>query len=97
MPPRFQQNRDTVILLIGGGEWTRTTDLRIMSGSHIADNKEDQQLSPAECGKIRQNPQAPRNLENCPLDSGGAPGGKDTGGTFQISAERNSNSPMEGK
>ena len=52
-----------VVDLTGGGEWTRTTDLRIMSESLVADKEGDQQLSPAECGKIQQNPQAPRNLD----------------------------------
>jgi hypothetical protein len=50
-----------VVDLIGGGEWTRTTDLRIMSASTPTDNTEDQQHSSAENGEKRQNPQPPRN------------------------------------
>jgi len=49
-----------VIDSTGGGEWTRTTDLRIMSASTPTENKGDQQLSSAECGKSRQNAHAPR-------------------------------------
>ncbi len=49
-----------VVDLIGGGGWTRTSDLRIMSASEAIDNKGDQQHSAAESGKARENPQPPR-------------------------------------
>jgi len=49
-----------VVDLIGGGEWTRTTDLRIMSRPADVENKADQQDSSAECGEVRQNPQTGR-------------------------------------
>jgi hypothetical protein len=66
-PLQAGKNRDSEIPAelvdsSGDGEWTRTTDLRIMSDSPRTDNKEDHQLSPAECGKIQQNPQARRKL-----------------------------------
>jgi Phage integrase family len=47
--------------LIGGGGWTRTSDLRIMSRSDATENKADQQLTSEDSGKIGQNPQARRN------------------------------------
>jgi hypothetical protein len=46
--------------LIGGGGWTRTSDLRIMSCPADIDNKGYQSLSSEESGKLRQNPQAGR-------------------------------------
>jgi hypothetical protein len=49
-----------VIDLIGGGEWTRTTDLRIMRRSEAIDNKEDQQHMAEESGNVRKNPQTQR-------------------------------------
>ena len=49
-----------VVELLGGGEWTRTTDLRIMSGFDATDSKEDQPLTSAERGKTKQNPQTIR-------------------------------------
>jgi len=42
--------------LIGGGGWTRTNDLRIMSRSTGADSKELQQDSSVDSGKVLQNP-----------------------------------------
>ena len=50
-----------VIDLIGGGGWTRTNDLRIMSPPSRADAKHLQQDSSAERGKVMQNPQLPRH------------------------------------
>src|SRR5215470_4644131 len=44
-------------LPVGGGEWTRTTDLRIMSRPAGADSKHFQQDSSADSGKVEQNPQ----------------------------------------
>jgi hypothetical protein len=49
-----------VVDLIGGGGWTRTNDLRIMSRPADTENKAHQQDSSAECGKVRQNPQTGR-------------------------------------
>src|SRR3954468_21256129 len=46
-------------LLIGGGDWTRTNDLRIMSRPELTDSKEIPHLPPAESGKVLQNPQPP--------------------------------------
>ena len=50
--------------LIGGGGWTRTNDLRIMSRPSEADNKGFQQPSQANSGKLLQNPHHPRTNEN---------------------------------
>jgi hypothetical protein len=50
-------------LNFGGGAWTRTTDLRIMSSEPPVADKEDKGLSSAESGKVPQNPQPPRNKE----------------------------------
>jgi hypothetical protein len=47
--------------LIGGGGWTRTNDLRIMSPEAPIADKEDKALSSAESGKVLQNRQPPRN------------------------------------
>src|SRR5712692_6215886 len=47
--------------LIGGGGWTRTNDLRIMRPVTPVASKEDKALNSAESGKVRQNPQPPRN------------------------------------
>jgi len=49
-----------VVDLIGGGGWTRTSDLRIMSRPPVPDSKQLQQLSSAKCGKVEQNPQTIR-------------------------------------
>jgi hypothetical protein len=46
--------------LIGGGGWTRTNDLRIMSPPSGTNSKELQQDSSADAGKILQNPHHPR-------------------------------------
>ncbi len=45
----------------GGGGWTRTNDLRIMSPLTPIAGKEDKALSSAESGKVLQDPQRPRN------------------------------------
>jgi hypothetical protein len=65
---RAQQRHDRstaipseVVDLIGGGAWTRTTDLRIMSQKSAADSTQLQQDSSADSGKVLQNPQPPRN------------------------------------
>jgi hypothetical protein len=47
----------------GGGAWTRTTDLRIMSRPAVADSKQLQQDSSADSGKLLQDPQPPRNKQ----------------------------------
>ena len=52
--------------LIGGGGWTRTNDLRIMSRPAATDSKELQQLPSADSGKVLQNPQPPRNQSSPP-------------------------------
>jgi hypothetical protein len=49
-----------VVDLIGGGGWTRTSDLRIMSPKGDADSKPFQQDSPAGRGRTQQNPQTIR-------------------------------------
>jgi hypothetical protein len=46
-----------VIDKAGGGGWTRTNDLGIMSPSREIEAKEDKGLSFAESSKVRQNPQ----------------------------------------
>ena len=46
--------------LIGGGGWTRTSDLRIMSQKDGSDSKHLQQLSSAKRSKVKQNPQTIR-------------------------------------
>jgi hypothetical protein len=45
----------------GGGGWTRTNDLRIMSQATDSENKENPAILLAESGKVLQNPQPPRN------------------------------------
>jgi hypothetical protein len=52
---------DQVLLEIGGGKWTRTTDLRIMSSDAPANSKADQTVESADRGKARQNLQPRRN------------------------------------
>jgi hypothetical protein len=47
--------------LIGGGGWTRTNDLRIMSHPAGADSKPLRQDGSADSGKVLQNPQPRRN------------------------------------
>ncbi len=49
-----------VVDLIGGGGWTRTSDLRIMSSPTSAGSQQNQQLSEAKSAKKKRNPQAPR-------------------------------------
>jgi hypothetical protein len=49
---------------IGGGGWTRTNDLGIMSPSGEIEGKEDKALSQAESSKVRQNPQHGRNKKS---------------------------------
>jgi len=56
-----KQNRRWRWEEFGGGEWTRTTDLRIMSRPTGADSKEVQQDESADSGKVLQNPQPRRN------------------------------------
>ena len=46
---------------IGGGRWTRTSDLGIMSPATPVAGKEDKALSSADSGKLLQNPQPRRN------------------------------------
>jgi len=55
---------------IGGGGWTRTNDLRIMSSIPDSDSKQNQVLSSAESGQVGQNPQLRRNLNSIPEDDG---------------------------
>ena len=50
-----------VIEKAGGGGWTRTNDLGIMSLIRGSENKQDQSLTSADSGKVRQNPQPRRN------------------------------------
>jgi hypothetical protein len=57
LPPDLVQ----AIEKVGGGAWTRTTDLRIMSRPSGTDSKELKQLNSADSGKLLQNPQPPRN------------------------------------
>jgi len=45
---------------IGGGGWTRTNDLRIMSPIGGAENTETKDLASAKSGKVMQNPHQPR-------------------------------------
>jgi len=52
-----------LIDLTGGGGWTRTNDLRIMSRQSSDGNKGNQRFDSAESGKPLQNPQPPRNKE----------------------------------
>ena len=47
----------------GGGGWTRTNDLRIMSSEPPVADKEDKVLSSAKSREVLQNPQPPRNQE----------------------------------
>ena len=54
----------------GGGCWTRTNDLRIMSSISDSDSKQNQVVSSAESGKVGQNPQPRRNLNSIPEDDG---------------------------
>jgi hypothetical protein len=48
-------------VLIGGGGWTRTNDLRIISCPPAVDSTQLKQDSSADSGKVLQNPQPPRN------------------------------------
>jgi hypothetical protein len=52
----------------GGGGRTRTYDVRIMSSATPVADKEDKGLSPADSGKVVQNPHLPRNKN--PKDGG---------------------------
>jgi hypothetical protein len=45
----------------GGGGWTRTNDLGIMSPSGRIEGKEDKGLASAKSSKVLQNPQQNRN------------------------------------
>jgi hypothetical protein len=49
---------------IGGGGWTRTNDLGIMSLIKDTENKANQQLPTANSGKPRQNTQPRRNKKS---------------------------------
>jgi hypothetical protein len=65
-PAQLPENREIgipaeVTDLIGGGAWTRTTDLRIMSPETPIGDKEDKRLNSEGSGKVLQNPQPPRN------------------------------------
>ncbi len=53
--------------LSGGGEWTRTTDLRIMRPECAPLDSIDSIPSSAESGKARQNPQPPRNQKDADI------------------------------
>ncbi len=54
----------------GGPAWIRTRNQQIMSSAAPVADKEDKGLSLAESGKVRQNPQPPRNQESVePADS----------------------------
>jgi hypothetical protein len=57
VPPDIPQ----VLEESGGGEWTRTTDLRIMRPHEVSDNKENKASSSAKSGIVLQNPHPPRN------------------------------------
>src|SRR5262249_10208142 len=46
---------------IGGGGWTRTNDLGIMSPSAPIEGEEDKTLGSAESSKVRKDPQQKRN------------------------------------
>jgi len=59
-----------IITKFGGGGWTRTNDLRIMSSIPDSDSKQNQVVSSAESGKVGQNPQLRRNLNSIPEDDG---------------------------
>jgi hypothetical protein len=50
-----------VIEKIGGGGWTRTNDLGIMSPSGQIEDEEDKELGSAKSSKVLQNPQQNRN------------------------------------
>ena len=50
-----------VIEKIGGGGWTRTNDLGIMSPSERIEGEEDKGLGSAKSSKVLQNPQQNRN------------------------------------
>jgi hypothetical protein len=68
-PAQQAKSRDVVIPpevidLVGGGDRTRTYDLRIMSHPTGTDSKELQQDSSAESGKVLQNPQPLRSKNN---------------------------------
>src|ERR1700730_10572161 len=54
----------------GGGGWTRTNDLRIMSSIPDSESKQNQIVSSEEWGKVGQNPQPRRNLNSIPKDDG---------------------------
>jgi len=67
MPGEGQQSQEEeteipseVVDSIGGGGWTRTSDLRIMSPKEGSDSTQFQQDSSAGRGKPRQNPQTIR-------------------------------------
>jgi hypothetical protein len=45
----------------GGPGQSRTADLRFRKSQTFAENKVDKQSTPADSGKVLQNPQPPRN------------------------------------
>ena len=57
----YSTSLKTKVKTFGGGGWTRTNDLRIMSRPADSDPKVLQQDTPADRGKLLQNPQLPRN------------------------------------
>jgi hypothetical protein len=68
----------------GGGGWTRTNDLGIMSPSGEIEGKEDKRLSSAKSSKVLQNPQQNSNKTATKNDDYA---GHDLGG-FQFNANR---------
>ena len=54
---------------IGAGEGNRTPDLRFTNPLDPTDSKANQQVSPADCERVRQNPQPPRNQDSPHSDS----------------------------
>jgi hypothetical protein len=58
---------------LGGPGRTRTYNQQIMSQGTDSDNKENPALPSADSGKVRQNPQPPRNkIPNCDAPLGAA-------------------------
>jgi len=53
-----------VVEEFGGGGWTRTNDLRIMSRPTDSDSKELQRLPSADSGKVLQNPHPTRTKKD---------------------------------
>ena len=69
-PERPGCNQLKTLEKFGGGGWTRTDDLRIMSSIPDSDSQQNQVVSSAESGKVGQNPQLRRNLNSIPEDDG---------------------------